>query len=312
MFKAAAILGAYFLTCGAFAAQVSSKIYIDKEEKITMKANQPTEWIFEFIDNITQLTLEHFHPMHEKLMHLMVISEDLSEFAHIHPTYIGSHSGLFSISVNLPSKDPDNQDVIRAVSKAGNYFLYSEMMPMNFPMLTVPHQIISEGTPSPKVPLVLDPVDAKGRIVKYYKQNGAPGTEGDDYRVTLKVTPIPHCGTTLLKLTAVFDTFVKGTYLPVTDLQKWLGLYGHGIFLSQVGTTAFDKTFRHVHAISPLDEDEQHGPEIVLMSDNHGPMNEGVYKLWVQLKRQEKVFTFPFVFNFKAAPKSLAAAFCSN
>ena len=118
-------------------ADVTGKIYVDREETATMTAGKETDWIFEFLDSSTGVTLDHFMIMHEKPMHLLAISQDLSRFAHIHPAPLGNHSGLFGIMANQRSTDPDNRDAEHVVSQGGDYFLYAEIMPMDsFAMMT--------------------------------------------------------------------------------------------------------------------------------------------------------------------------------
>jgi hypothetical protein len=45
-----------------------------------------------------------FDAFQEKLIHLIVVSDDLQVFQHLHPKYQGN--GLFTIDVTLPSPGP--------------------------------------------------------------------------------------------------------------------------------------------------------------------------------------------------------------
>ena len=58
--------------------------------------------------------IKNFETIHDKLMHLIVISEDLSYFEHVHPTLDSNH-GVFSINHTFP--------------EAGNYKLWIDFKP---------------------------------------------------------------------------------------------------------------------------------------------------------------------------------------
>ncbi len=45
--------------------------------------------------------IQEFEFIHDKLMHIIIVGEDLSYFAHLHPTY-ETHNGNFSINHTFP------------------------------------------------------------------------------------------------------------------------------------------------------------------------------------------------------------------
>src|SRR5690349_17952866 len=84
---------------------VDAKIYINNEESRTMTAGQATDWKLEFTDHATGGTLDHLMTMHDKKVHLIVVSSDLHDFVHIHPALLGCGSGLYGIKINQASSD---------------------------------------------------------------------------------------------------------------------------------------------------------------------------------------------------------------
>ncbi len=61
---------------------------------------QPLELTFRVLDPDTGKTVSKFQIVHEKLLHLFVVSEDLEFFAHVHP--IWQKNGTFTLSLTLP------------------------------------------------------------------------------------------------------------------------------------------------------------------------------------------------------------------
>src|SRR5690606_35502766 len=102
---------------------------------------------------------------------------------HVHPTF-SHHSTSFSITANTASKDPDNKDLPNVIQKPGKYFLFGETMPMGEVMTMVGFDLLARGTPEPPQPLVLDPIDKNGVIVKKH----------EDYHLEFKPFPYVHCG----------------------------------------------------------------------------------------------------------------------
>lgn len=273
-----------------------------------MNAGQPTDWMLEIYDPNSPEPIHHFHPMHEKEVHLIVVSEDLASFAHIHPIPRGNHLGLFEIRVNEASSDPDNIDTLQAVQLSGRYFLFSEAMPMGMNMVTLPLDVTAEGKERQLQPLVVSALDKTGKVTQL----------SGDYRVTFQPEYYLHCNVYALKLNALIerrDTTQATGYSPVTDLEPWLASYGHAILVSEQGNSAQTKKMLHLHSVWPLlnDPDSPHGPDVELALETHnGPMVSGVYKIWLQFKHLGKVLTVPVALNVQLPkPKGRVPRRCS-
>ena len=61
---------------------------------------QPLQLTFRVLDPATGKTVEKFEVVHEKLMHLFVVSENLEYFAHVHPVLQGD--GTFRLPLTVP------------------------------------------------------------------------------------------------------------------------------------------------------------------------------------------------------------------
>jgi hypothetical protein len=62
--------------------------------------NQPLELTFRVLNPDTGKTVEKFEVVHEKLMHLFAVSENLEYFAHVHPVL--QDGGSFRLPLTLP------------------------------------------------------------------------------------------------------------------------------------------------------------------------------------------------------------------
>ncbi len=139
---------------------------------------------------------------HEKLLHLIVVRNDLAGFQHIHPVLDGN--GTWRVPVDL--------------SRAGDYRVFADFTPADGPALTLGANVHVAGQYDPQ------PLPAV-----------STATDVDGYTVTLSGTPKVN-ESSMLTLT------VSRGGKPVTDLQPYLGAYGHLVALR-----ASDLAYLHVH-----------------------------------------------------------------
>jgi hypothetical protein len=155
---------------------------------------------------------------HEKLLHLIVVRSDLARFQHVHPVL--ESDGTWRVPVDL--------------SRAGDYRVFADFTPSGGPALTLGANLHVGGEYDPQP---LPPVAAT--------------TVVDGYTVTLSGTP---------KATepSMLTLAVSRNGKPVTDLQPYLGAYGHLVALR-----AADLGYLHVHPMGePRDGSTAPGPEI--------------------------------------------------
>lgn len=65
-----------------------------------LRPNSPIALTFHIVDPRTGTLVKHFAIVHEKLMHLFLVSENLEFFAHVHP--VPQADGSFQLTVSLP------------------------------------------------------------------------------------------------------------------------------------------------------------------------------------------------------------------
>ncbi|MDQ1910769.1 hypothetical protein RAC89_09810 [Paenibacillus sp. GD4] len=152
--------------------------------------------------------VDRFQVNHEKLLHLIVISKDLSYFNHIHPEHKGG--GVFEIDNVFPA--------------GGEYRFIADFKPADGDSMTKMEWLKVEGKPSEAVPVVPD--EKLVRVI-------------DGKRVTLTLDSLEAKKETKLTFTLAEESSNQ----PITDLQQYLGAIGHVVILSEDG-----ERYVHVHA----------------------------------------------------------------
>ncbi len=185
---------------------------------------------------------------HDKDLHLIVVRRDLSGFQHVHPELAGD--GTWSIPL--------------AVAAPGQYRVYADFQPAGrSDGLTLGADVPAPGDYQPR------PLPAAER-----------STTVDGYTVTLTGDLVPG-GSAQLTLS------VSKNGAPVTDLQPYLGAYGHLVALRDA-----DLAYLHVHPDgAPGDGTTAAGPGIVFHAD---VPSAGVYRLYLDFKHGDTVRTAEF------------------
>ncbi|WJH37429.1 hypothetical protein N6H14_21310 [Paenibacillus sp. CC-CFT747] len=153
--------------------------------------------------------VDKFDIEHEKLLHLIVVSKDMSYFNHIHPEYKGK--GEFVITNSFPS--------------GGEYKVIADYVPTGGTKTTQMEWITVEGTG--KAPVALQPDPSHSKVVDGVEVellNNHPEA-GKEFALNFKLTD-------------------AATKQPITDLEPYLGAVGHVVILSQD-----TEQYLHVHPV---------------------------------------------------------------
>jgi len=184
---------------------------------------------------------------HDKRMHLIVARRDLSGFRHVHP-----------------EMDPDGTwRVATPLTGPGSWRAFADFKPSGAEALTLGVDLAVPGVYQPR------PLPAP-----------APTAEVDGYLVRLDGTLRPG-QTSKLTLT------VSHHGRPVTDLQPYLGAYGHLVALREG-----DLAYLHVHPDgTPGDGRTPAGPEITFFAE---VPSVGAYRLYLDFQHAGTVRTAEF------------------
>ncbi|MDX3229255.1 hypothetical protein [Streptomyces sp. ME19-01-6] len=221
-----------------------------------LSAGQETPLRFAINDEVGEAVTDYARA-HDKELHLIVASRDLNTFRHLHPNRAAD--GTWSTPVDLPA--------------AGDYRVFADFTPaaQGAKPLTLGADLAVAGTYQPRG---LPPQKATAEV--------------DGYTVTLDGT-LAAGNTTGLTLSVAKDG------KPVTDLEPYLGAYGHLVALR-----AGDLAYLHVHPEGePGDGTTQPGPAISFMAT---APTHGAYRLFLDFKHQGTVHTAAFTLPTTPSP----------
>ncbi len=228
-------------------------------------------------------TIEKFDIAHEKLMHLILVRNDLSYFTHVHAESI--NKGKLQVTANLPA---DGQYTAFAdyVPKGATQQVSTQTLNVGKDKATAsntlltPDATLSKSVGDLNVSLLVDPKTIK------------PGQE-----------------------TAITLDIKDAAGKPVADLQPYLGAMGHLVIIKQApALTAANYLHAHPKEMAGMSKmSETHGEKSSMamehsMDKEHSKATStpgqvafettfpesGVYKLWGQFQRNGKVITADF------------------
>ncbi len=224
--------------------------------------------------------------VHEKPLHLLIVSKDLAEFYHVHPE--PSADGSYRVEHKFPN--------------GGDYKLYADFTPPNAKQVVERIDVKVSGAERPKVALVADT-----RLEKSV----------DGLKVTMTPSVEIKAGQ---ELTLDFAAFDAATGKPATDLQNYLGELAHFVIISEDMVD-----FVHAHPMAKGEKKEgmkmDAGKAEDHNADGHSHAGDsktpgtpsafevsahttfpraGLYKLWAQFQRGGKVISVPFIVNVPA------------
>ncbi|MFC9128147.1 hypothetical protein ACFT4A_15000 [Streptomyces sp. NPDC057099] len=186
---------------------------------------------------------------HDKELHLIVASRDLVTYRHLHPTRAAD--GTWSIPVDLP--------------RAGGYRVFADFTPAakGARNLTLGADL---AAPGPYRPEKLPPASTTAETNGYDVQLVGALRPGKASELKLKVSRAGK---------------------PVTDLQPYLGAYGHLVALR-----SGDLAYLHVHPNGePGDGTTRPGPDVSFTAT---APSAGSYRLFLDFKHEGKVHTAAF------------------
>lgn len=245
-------------------------------------AKQPVELALAIRYKEDGKLVQDFEETHERLLHLVMVTEDLSWFEHQHP--VRGSDGIFRLTWSFP--------------RPGRYTLYADFTPADGDNQVKPVQLTVGGGPGRTVPLTPDRARRK---------------QVGDLTVDLRVQPEPL---RMEKQALLTYTLRDRSGRPVRDMQPFIGAPGHLLAIRADG-----KEVVHTHSITgsaqpPMEKGALHVTPA--MATEQGPAfsfkltlpSSGLYKTWAQFMRGNRVITVPFTFGVEelwASPTAAAA-----
>lgn len=233
-------------------------------------AGRPVTMDFQISYADSKKPVTEFEVIHERLVHLLMTTEDMSWFEHQHPVRTGD--GRFRLTWTFP--------------RPGKHRLYLDFTPADGDNQVLPLSLTVGGGAETTRALTPD--------VKRAKQIG-------DLRFELKIQGEPFRMEKPLLITYVIR---DNRGRAVRDLQPFIGAMGHLLAISQDG-----KEVIHTHSLQTVSQPAMRGERepfrvTPAMVTDTGPAQSfkltvptgGLYKTWAQFARHGKVYTVPFTF----------------
>jgi hypothetical protein len=221
--------------------------------------------------------IQKFEVVHDKQYHLFVIAQDMEYFQHLHPEQLAD--GTWTIDLTLP--------------KPGYYKVLSDFLPSGGSTQFIARPLVTAGF------------------------------NGDLASNSARLVPDTSLRKTVEDITAevVFDppTFTAGVYghinfklsdtttgRPVSDLQTYLGAFGHTLIMSEDMVD-----YVHSHPIDLTTNEDDGGPRQFMLPAGVDPETlrggpdvtfeglmpkPGRYRAWTQFRRGGKLHTFTTTF----------------
>ena len=222
-----------------------------------------------------QLSLQVFRPdgapvrylehVHEKPIHLIIVSRDLAEFGHVHPELTAG----------------DTYDVAYTFPHGGRFRLYADFTPPGFPQRVEAFDVTVQGPL--RAPVELEETARGVRVgsTTVTLSTESPLRAGEDLRLT-------------------YSPVDAASGQPIADLQPYLGAWGHFVIVDQPLTSfihahpqenAGISAPEHIHGAGSAPAGPPPTAIEVVTSFPHA----GLYKLWAQFQREGQVIVAPFV-----------------
>ncbi len=203
--------------------------------------------------------------VHEKEMHVLVISEDLASFSHIHPDPV-THQFYAGMHV---------------FPHAGKYWMFVDHTPPGQTQTIAKFRVAVSGEPY---------------VRRELRETGAKEVVVEGIRATLTTTGSLEVGNDISFRFGLADA---GSGKVIGDLEPYLGAWGHILLVSQEGDEVV-----HAHPLegnaSAVHSHAMKGPSPNLIETVTGFKKPGLYKMWLQVQRDGQVLTFPFVIRVAA------------
>ncbi len=193
-----------------------------------------------------------------KLMHLIIVSDDFTEFFHVHPAF-DAKTGHFTIEQRL---DPLHR-----------YYAYADSQPT--------------GMSQQVFRFTIQPGPNATNNVSPFKRPSPVTADAGPYTVTLAKTTLPA------NTMQMIDVNITRNGTPATDLKPYLGAAAHAVFIN---TSSLQYVHVHpmvqgahasmsdMHMSMPMNDDigmGKAGPKLMM---HVPPLPAGIYRLWLQFQ----------------------------
>jgi hypothetical protein len=230
----------------------------------TPQAGKPTSLNLVVTEQKVGEPIKQFDIIHDKLLHLIIVnSQDLSHFAHIHPK-LDKETGIFHI--------------VHTFAKAGKYKMWIDAKPRGGMQILTAFAFNVEG----------QPIHTPANITSDRTFVKEVVSDGQSYQITLNFYQEHLSAGRDTKMTfEIRDADGK----PIRNLEPLMAAGGHCVIIAADG-----HEFLHVHPAEEVDDAAgwRGGPSISFLANFPKP---GLYKAWGQFQHEGRLLTADFTFK---------------
>lgn len=239
------------------------KYQVDMETNpADVSAGNPFTLTLRILSSVDSSPVVEFDEVHTKLLHLIVVSEDLTEFLHLHPDYQGD--GVFVLkNVILP--------------KAANYILFADFTPTGEDQQVVRLETSTIDAQSVKAHLVSSELDVTTPPLRFELSLPDDLTANTETALRFHITD-------------------AASGEPIDTLDEYLGAAGHLVIIDESG-----EIYLHTHpaehemdGMAGMQMQMSYGPDVEFMAEFP---STGLYAMWLQVQYEGEVYTVPFVID---------------
>jgi len=230
----------------------------------TPQAGKPTNLSLIVSEQKVGEPIKQFDIIHDKLMHLIIVnSEDLSYFAHIHPK-LDKETGIFHIA--------------HTFAKAGKYKMWIDAKPKGGIQILTAFAFNVKG----------QPVHTPSNITSDRTFEKEVVSDGQSYQVTLNFQG-EHLG--VGRDTKMTFEIRDANGKPISNLEPLMAAGGHCVIIGADG-----HEFLHVHPTEEVDDvpSWRGGPFVSFLANFPKP---GLYRAWGQFQHEGRILTADFTFE---------------
>ena len=225
-------------------------------DSIVPEAGKPTKLTIS-VKEKSGTPVREYELVHDKLMHLIIVGEDLSYFAHIHPVLENNVEGF---------------TIVHTFPEAGKYKLWVDFKPKGGTQNVLAFMADVKGLPAHNsVTPVHDGI--------YIKESS-----DSNYRISLKLPQERIVANTDVDIVFSISDAAGN---PVVDLEPLMGAGGHSVIVS-----SDVEEFLHVHPTEETEPNWKGGPHISFRTTFPKP---GLYKAWGQFQHKGKIIMTDFI-----------------
>lgn len=227
-----------------------------------LQSNQDTTIHFKVYDASSGNSISSYQILYTKLMHFVIVNNDLTYFSHIHPDF---QNGEFFITTQFPKDDI--------------YHLYISFQPLG----GIEQQVgfnLTVGQPQKNSDIFgKENYNTTKRFGKY--------KVSFDSNDTLNAADMSHG---LQKIN--FSIRDSKTGKPVTTLKPYLGAFGH---LTIINEKTYDYIHVHPNSLIVPPPDASSGPTVDFLPIGiYGPFKPGIYKAFAEFNPDNNLFVADF------------------